>query len=86
MCYNYNGSNSYLFVNTTKIHQFKAKDSEITTLLLCLWNILENFADNNIKETGLNGYAYHFSVDYYGTDVGTIQNIHRYLMNKNALI
>ena len=25
----YNGSNSFLFVNTTKIYQFKAKDSEI---------------------------------------------------------
>ena len=24
----YNGSNSFLFVNATKIHQFKAKDSE----------------------------------------------------------
>ena len=26
---NYNGSNSFLFVNATKIYQFKAKDSEI---------------------------------------------------------
>ena len=25
----YNGSNSFLFVNTTKIYQFKRKDSEI---------------------------------------------------------
>ena len=25
----YNGSNSFLFVNVTKIYQFKAKDSEI---------------------------------------------------------
>ena len=25
----YNGSNSFLFVNTTKIYQFKAKDSQI---------------------------------------------------------
>ena len=25
----YNGSNSFLFVNATKIYQFKAKDSEI---------------------------------------------------------
>ena len=31
LCLNlhYNGSNSFLFVNATKIYQFKAKDSEI---------------------------------------------------------
>ena len=28
----YNGSNSFLFVNATKIYQFKAKDSEIKNL------------------------------------------------------
>ena len=28
----YNGSNSFLFVNATKKHQFKAKDSEITKI------------------------------------------------------
>ena len=28
----YNGSNSFLVVNAIKIHQFKAKDSEITTV------------------------------------------------------
>ena len=27
----YNGANSYLFVNGTEIHKFKAKDSEIVT-------------------------------------------------------
>ena len=35
----YNGSNSYLFVNGTEIHKFKAKDSEIITTPLCLGNI-----------------------------------------------
>ena len=29
LCLHYNGSNSFLFVNATKIYQFKAKDSEI---------------------------------------------------------
>ena len=29
----YNGSNSFLFVNDTKIYQFKAKDSEIKNIL-----------------------------------------------------
>ena len=35
----YNGSNSFLFVNATKICQFKAKDSEIKGYTLCLGNI-----------------------------------------------
>ena len=32
----YNGENSYLFVNGTEIHKFKAKDSEILAAPLCL--------------------------------------------------
>ena len=28
----YNGANSYLFVNGTEIHKFKANDSEIVTM------------------------------------------------------
>ena len=35
----YNGSNSFLFVNTTKVHQFKTKNSEIKDYALCLGNI-----------------------------------------------
>ena len=32
----YNGSNSFLFVNATKIYQLKAKDSAIKKYILCL--------------------------------------------------
>ena len=35
----YNGAISYLFVNGTAIHKFKAKDSKIVATLLCLGNI-----------------------------------------------
>ena len=35
----YNGANSYLFVNGKIIHKFKAKDSEIVATPLCLGNI-----------------------------------------------
>ena len=35
----YNGENSYLFVNGTEIHKFKAKDSETVTTPLCPRNI-----------------------------------------------
>ena len=34
----YNGSNSFLFVNATKIYQFNVKDSEIKDFALCLGN------------------------------------------------
>ena len=37
----YNGSSSLLFVNATKICQFKAKDSEIKDYTLCLGNSLQ---------------------------------------------
>ena len=37
----YIGSNSFLFVNATKIYQFKAKDSKMRPFKLCLGNILQ---------------------------------------------
>ena len=49
----YNGSNSFLFANATKIYQFKAKDFEIKDYELCLGNISNNFTINNLKKTGL---------------------------------
>ena len=56
-----------LFVNTTKLYQFKAKDSEIKEYPLILGNISNDFTTNKIKKkkkkTGLNGYVYEFSVD-----------------------
>ena len=55
-----------LFVNTTKLYQFKAKDSEIKEYPLILGNISNYFTTNNIKKKkkkGLNGYVYEFSVD-----------------------
>ena len=38
-----NGDNSYLFINGTEIHKFKAKDSEIVATPLCLGNISKVF-------------------------------------------
>ena len=49
ICLHYNGSNSFLFVNATKIYQFKAKDSETKNYALCLGNILKNLTTNRIK-------------------------------------
>ena len=69
----FNGSNSFLFVNATKICQFKAKDSEIKKYLLCLGNISGDFSANNII------------VDYKAFDISEITNIHKYLIKKHDI-
>ena len=81
----YNGANSYLFVNGTEIIKFKAKDSEIVATPLCLGNISKDWSVDNMKDTGLNGYVYDFSVDYDATSVDDIKDIHKYLMKKNNI-
>ena len=58
----YNRANSYLFVNGVEIYKFKAKDSEINSIPLCLGTISKNVSLDNIKKNGLNGYVYGFSV------------------------
>ena len=45
----YNGSNSFLFVNPTKIYQFKAKDSEIKNYALFLGKISKDFTVKRIN-------------------------------------
>ena len=39
----YSGRNSFLFVNATKIYQFKVKNSGIKHYALCLGNMLKDF-------------------------------------------
>ena len=46
----YNGSNSFLFVNATKIYQFKARDYEIKDYALCTGNIWKYFTIDNMKK------------------------------------
>ena len=58
-----NGVNSYLFLNGTEIHKFKAKDSDIVATPLRLGNVSKDQSVDNMKITGLNGYIYDFSVD-----------------------
>ena len=79
----YNGANSYLFVNGTEIYKFKAKDSEIVTALLCLGNISKDWSVDKTKKAGFQSYVYDFSVDYDATDLDDILDIHNYLMKKN---
>ena len=59
----YNGANSYLFVNGKEIMKFKAKDSEIVAIPLCLGNVTKDWSTDNMKKTRLNGYVYEFLVN-----------------------
>ena len=58
--------------NAKKMYQYKAKDSEIKKNSLCLGNISRGFSANNMKNTGLNGPVYDFSVDYKALDTSNI--------------
>ena len=86
MSFHYNGANSYLFVNSTEIVKFKTKDSNIIATPLWLGNISKDWSVDNMKDTGLNGYVYDFSVDYDAIAVDDIKDIHKYLMKKNYII
>ena len=46
----YNGSNSFLYVNTVKICQFKTKDPEPKPYPLYLGNFSKDFPLNNMKK------------------------------------
>ena len=82
----YNRTNSYLFVNGTEIHKFKAKDSEIVATPLCLGNISKDWTVDNMKKTGFNCYVYDYSVDYDEIRTIGMSHIHKYLMIKNGIM
>ena len=86
LSFHYNGANSYLFVNGTKIIKFKAKDSEITAYPVCLGSISKDWSVDNMKRTGLKGYVHDFSVNYDAISVSDILDIHKYFMKKNEII
>ena len=58
----YNGSDSFLFVDATKIYRFKAKDSEIKKYPLSLDNVSNDFTIDDMKKTGLKGKVNFFSL------------------------
>lgn len=64
-------------------NSIKRKDSELNVYPLCLRDISKNFAVNNMKQIGLNGYMYDFLVDYGGIYVDHILVLHKYLIKNN---
>ena len=63
----YNGSNSYLFINSVEIYKFNVKYCEINAASLSLSNVLKEFSVDNMRKTELYGYVCDFSVDYDST-------------------
>ena len=53
---------------------------------LCVGNISKDFGLGYMEETGLTGYIYDFSVDYWAIANDKILDIHKYLMEKNNII
>ena len=82
----YNGANSYLFVDAIEIIKFEGKVSETVATPLCLGNTSKEFSVDNMKNTGLNGYVYDFSIDYDAIAIDDILSIQKYLMKKNNMI
>ena len=56
----YNENNSFLFVNATKLYQFKAKDSATNHYALGLGNSSKDFTINIMKKTGFGGVVKFF--------------------------
>ena len=81
----YNGDDSYLFVNSKQELKFKAKDDQIVKEILCLGNISDDWTTANAEKTGFWDEIYDFAVDYTSTNIGDINNIHRYLMKKHNI-
>ena len=82
----YNGDDSYLFVNGVQQLRFKTKNSKIQRNPLVLGNISTDFSTTNAEKAGLYGNVYDFAIDYVPINsVGTIYDIHRYLMAKMVL-
>ena len=68
------------------VQKFKAKDSEIDLIPLCLGNISKDCSVDNMKRTGFNGYVYDFSVDFYAIAVDDILDIPKYLTKKDNIV
>ena len=73
----------FLFVNATKVYQFKAKKSEIKDYPLSLGNVSKDFTINDMKKkTGSKGVVQFCSADFNLIDTNNILDIHKYLMKR----
>ena len=82
----YNGDNSYLFVNISQELKFKSSVNYLDRNLLCVGNISSDWSLTNNAKIGLYGNVYEFSIDYVPlSGVKAIYDIQRYLMKKHNI-
>ena len=82
----YNGDESYFFVNGRQELKFKAKTDHLVKEKLCIGNLSEQWTTSESEKTGLYGSIYDFVVDYEQiVGVKTIYDMHRYLMTNIIL-
>ena len=71
-----------LFINASKIYQFKSKESEIKYYTLCLGNISKDFTINNMNKARLKRNKRFLSIDFNPIDANDTLDIHNYLIKK----
>ena len=84
-----NGDDSYLFVNGGKELRFKANtfSDQVKQNIMCIGNLGNDWSSANSAKTGLYENVYDFAIDYNSVNsVGTIYDIHRYLMKKHGIV
>ena len=91
----YNGDNSFLFVNSQKVTQFKAKDDVFNNARALTLGALtvpaypsganNRLSPKNVNDTKLYGNVYDFSIDYSPISNENIHKIHKYLMKKKTV-
>ena len=83
-----NGDNSYLFVNGGEELKSKAKtfNNKMKQSIFCIGNLTSDWSLLNSTKTGFHESVYDFAIDYDPVSVGTIYNIHRYLMKKPGIV
>ena len=52
---------------------------------MCFGNISKDFAVDNMKEVGLNGYVFFFLDSYESADADNTLDVHKYLTKKNNI-
>ena len=74
-----------MFVNATKVYQFKAKNSETKDYALCLGNFSKDYTINNMKRSRIKR-TYNFVVvvvvDFNFIDTSNIIDIHKNLVER----
>ena len=83
---NYNGDDSYLFVNGRQELKFKWKTDQLVKEKLCIGNLSDQWTTSESEKTGLYGSIYDFVVDYKQIGgVKAIYGMYRYLMTKHSI-